>query len=478
MVSVRLQRAIYVVSDLLMTSLAWFLFNIIRFNDVIEPVQHYHSLASFLSIPQVWLGQALFPILMMGLYYLSGYYNVVFFRSRVDELTSTVSTAVIGTLIIYFLAIVDDPIPDRASNYELLILLFVLLFTLVYLSRLIITQITNNKIRHGRIAFNTLIIGTSYQAQKLKDKISHPKKGVINFYNIVGYVRVPEADDADNHKFHPDLPVYDIDNISEICRELRIKYLIIAPTKKGMQSVLEIVNRLFPLDLPILISPTLFQLITSKPKIGNIKGEPLIDISHANMSESTKNLKRLGDVVLSSIALIMLYPLFLIISLLIKFDSKGPVFYLQERIGLRKKAFRIIKFRTMRTDAESHGPALSSENDNRITRVGHYLRKYRLDELPQFWNVIKGEMSVIGPRPERDYYIRQIVARAPYYTLVHQVRPGITSLGMVKHGYAKDVDEMVERLQYDLIYIENVSLTVDLKIMIYTVNTVITGRGI
>lgn len=132
----------------------------------------------------------------------------------------------------------------------------------------------------------------------------------------------------------------------------------------------------------------------------------------------------------------------------------------------------------MRTDAESHGPALSSENDNRITRVGHYLRKYRLDELPQFWNVIKGEMSVIGPRPERDYYIRQIVARAPYYTLVHQVRPGITSLGMVKHGYAKDVDEMVERLQYDLIYIENVSLTVDLKIMIYTVNTVVTGRGI
>ena len=450
MVSVRLQRTVYVVSDLLMTSLAWFVFNVIRYNDVIEPAQHYHSLASFLSIQQVWLGQMLFPILMMGLYYLSGYYNVVFFRSRVDELTSTVSTAVIGTLIIYFLAIVDDPIPDRASNYELLILLFILLFTLVYFSRLIITQITNNKIRHGRIAFNTLIIGNSYQAQRLKEKISHPKKGVINFYNIVG----------------------------DICRELKIKYLIIAPTKKGMQSVLGIVNRLFPLDLPILISPTLFQLITSKPKIGDIKGEPLIDISHANMSESTKNLKRLGDVVLSSIALILLSPLFLTISFLIKFDSKGPVFYLQERVGLRKKVFRIIKFRTMRTDAESQGPALSSENDKRITRVGHYLRKYRLDELPQFWNVIKGEMSIIGPRPERDYYIKQIVTRAPYYTLVHQVRPGITSLGMVKHGYAKNVDEMVERLQYDLIYLENVSLTVDLKIMIYTVNTVVTGRGI
>jgi lipopolysaccharide/colanic/teichoic acid biosynthesis glycosyltransferase len=132
----------------------------------------------------------------------------------------------------------------------------------------------------------------------------------------------------------------------------------------------------------------------------------------------------------------------------------------------------------MRTDAEAFGPALSSDGDSRITRVGHYLRKYRLDELPQFWNVLKGEMSIVGPRPEREFYIRQIVERAPYYTLVHQVRPGITSLGMVKHGYAQNVEAMVDRLQYDLIYIENISFTIDVKVLIYTVSTVVNGRGI
>ena len=478
MVSENRQRIICVVSDMLMTSLAWFIFNIIRFNDVIEPMEHYQSLSAFLLINQVLLGQILFPVLMMGLYYLSGYYNSVFFRSRIEDFTTTVSTAIIGSLIIYFTAIVDDPIPDRASNYELLIMLFSLLFTLVYVARLIITQITYRRIRNGRLAFNALIVGTSHQAVKLKERLSAFVKGRPGIYNIIGYVDPKPGGSTSEHNAKLNLPVYGIDSLKKVCRDKQVKYLIVAPTRREMHSVVDTLNRLFPLDLPILISPTLFQLITTKTKIGDIKGEPLIDISHANMSESTRNLKRAGDIFLSAIALVILAPVFLIISIMIKADSRGPVFYLQERIGLRKKPFRIIKFRTMRTDAESNGPALSSANDTRVTRVGHYLRKYRLDELPQFWNVLKGEMSVIGPRPERAFYINQIVERAPYYALVHQVRPGITSLGMVKHGYAQSIDEMVERLQYDLIYIENVSLTMDLKIMIYTISTVLTGRGV
>ncbi len=132
----------------------------------------------------------------------------------------------------------------------------------------------------------------------------------------------------------------------------------------------------------------------------------------------------------------------------------------------------------MVNDAEVNGPALSTVNDARITRLGRFLRKYRLDELPQFWNVLKGDMSIVGPRPERAFYIRQILERAPYYMLIHQVRPGITSLGMVKHGYASTVEGMVERLQYDLIYIQNISLIADLKVMLYTVSTIFTGKGI
>jgi lipopolysaccharide/colanic/teichoic acid biosynthesis glycosyltransferase len=166
-----------------------------------------------------------------------------------------------------------------------------------------------------------------------------------------------------------------------------------------------------------------------------------------------------------------------LIALLIKRDSKGPVIYKQERIGYHSKPFFIYKFRTMRTDAEQAGPMLSSRNDARITGIGRVLRKYRIDELPQFWNVLKGDMSLVGPRPEREYFIRQIMPCAPQYTLIHQVRPGITSWGMVKFGYASSLQEMVERVRYDLIYLANVSLTVDVKILIYTIKTVIKGRG-
>lgn len=192
----------------------------------------------------------------------------------------------------------------------------------------------------------------------------------------------------------------------------------------------------------------------------------------------TANFKRLADVVVSSLAILLLLPVYAIIALLIKRDSNGPVFYRQERVGYRKKTFKIIKFRTMRTDAERCGPALSEADDPRVTPLGRRLRKYRLDELPQFWNVLRGDMSLVGPRPERAYYVDLIVARAPYYSLVHQVRPGITSLGMVKYGYASNVEQMVQRLRYDLLYIENISITTDLKILIHTVTTVVTGRGI
>ena len=179
----------------------------------------------------------------------------------------------------------------------------------------------------------------------------------------------------------------------------------------------------------------------------------------------------------SLIALVILFIPMLIVALTIKIDSKGPVFYSQERVGYKQKKFNILKFRSMTTDAEKSGPQLSSENDSRITKLGRILRKYRIDELPQFWNVLKGDMSLVGPRPEREYFIHKIVEKAPYYTLVHQVRPGITSWGMVKYGYAKNVDEMILRLRYDLIYLTNISILVDLKIIIYTVKTVFTGRG-
>ena len=173
----------------------------------------------------------------------------------------------------------------------------------------------------------------------------------------------------------------------------------------------------------------------------------------------------------------LLIPLFIILAIIIKLDSKGPVFYSQERIGKDGKPFTIYKFRTMVQDAEKFGPALAKDNDPRVTRVGKFLRKTRLDELPQFYNVLRGDMSLVGPRPERKYFIDQIIQRAPEYLHLLKVRPGITSIGQVKYGYAENIDQLVDRMKYDLIYIQEFSLLLDFKIMLYTIKVVIEGRG-
>ncbi len=478
MITEKHQRIRYVVGDLLATSLAWFVFNIIRYTQIVIPQgMTIPSFSAYYSINPVIQGQIFFPLMMMGLYYLSGYYNRPLFRSRLDELLTTISTAIIGSIIIFFLALVNDPIPDRASNIELVAILFALLFSIVYLVRLSITAYGLKKINRGKLTRPMVVIGVNNDARRLRHRMeSTPGRGhkVVAFVNPGGLSAETQKETFDG------LPVLSIDELASSKETLGLVALLIPEGISAGKTAdfSEVLNRLFPLEIPILVSPSSMQPASHLQNLRDIAGEPLINICSARMSDSTQNLKRVGDILVSSAALVLLSPLFAIFAILIKRDSKGPVFYRQERIGYHKKPFRIIKFRTMVADAEPAGPRLSSEGDSRITRLGRFMRKYRLDELPQFVNVLKGEMSLVGPRPEREFFIRQILKKAPYYSLLHQVRPGITSWGMVKHGYASTVDEMVERARFDLIYLENISLMVDLKILLHTVNTVIKGRGV
>lgn len=464
------QRIKYVVGDFVMSNLAWFTYNLVRWH--MGAVVGYADLVTYLTSKMVLLGQLFFPLLMMVTYAFSGYYNNVCRKSRVQELLTTLASSGINTLLIFFLALINDVIGVRANDYEMILILWVLLFGFVYFVRLCITVRASNKIKSRKWTFPTLIIGSGSAAVNFANKQNAKRHS--SGYDIRGFVNIPGENPV---KGNP-LPCYELDELHEVCERENIWELIVVPTRDDTTQNINAINKLFGLGLPIMISPDHFNTMKTPVHVSDIYGEPLVNISSSNMSDSGQNIKRALDILVSIIALVLLMPLFAIVAIIIKYTSPGPVFYLQERIGQHNKPFKIIKFRSMVQDAEVGGkPQLSSDNDPRITPFGRFMRKYRIDELPQFWNVLKGEMSLVGPRPERKYYIDQIIQRVPAYALLHQVRPGITSMGMVKFGYAKNLDEMVERVKHDLMYLDNMSLINDLKILIYTIKIVFTGRG-
>ncbi|MDR0995118.1 MAG: sugar transferase [Tannerella sp.] len=461
------QRAKYLIADFLSASVAWALFNVLRYYEVAAYIG-FGSLGFYLNYPKVWAVQLCVPFFWLLLYYFSGYYNKPFGKSRLSEFFSTFLCVLLGTTLLFFLVLLNDLPRSFEVYYQLYFALLGLQFVLTYLPRLCITLRGLSLSKREGWALKVLIIGTGPRAEKIADSLS----GLG--YRILGFVNENKVEET---TIPSEKCLGTTADLPRLVPERQADEIIVATEVEGNDQRLRLLYSLYRYKCPIKLLADQSGLF-SKVRLKTILGLPLVDVSDNNFSEMEKNIKLWGDKLAAAFALLLLSPLFAYISYKVKRGSPGPVLFKQERLGYGGRPFLMYKFRTMYVGSEEDEPLLAKADDKRITPFGRLMRKYRLDELPQFWNVLRGDMSLVGPRPERRYFIEQIVKKAPYYYLLHNVRPGITSLGMVKYGYASSVDEMVERLEYDMLYYENMSLLLDLTILAYTVRTVVTGKGI
>ena len=466
-----IQRIKYILIDLFAALFAWILFFIFRILEIEFPLIQNAQL--FSPLYNFWKVICCIPIFWLSIFWISGYYNKPFRKSRLSELIQTFLSTLIGSLILFFVLLLDDPAGSYTYYYLSFIVLFLIYFFVVYFCRYALTRVTTRMVHNRTLGFNTLIIGTGKNAQDIYNKLQQLKKSTGNL--ICGFISENKEKDIIVDK---SLIIGEMDDLSRIIKEKEIEEVIVAIDSDNSDDLFAITNQLYSYNVDIRFTPRLYDFLVGGIKLSTIYGAPLVNVLDNNMPDWQQNTKRFMDIAGSVFVLLIASPLFLYLALRVKFSSRGTIFYRQERIGLHGKPFSIIKFRTMYENSENGKPQLTSTDDERITPFGKVLRKYHLDELPQFINVIKGDMSIVGPRPERQYFIDKIIEKAPYYSLVHKVRPGITSWGMVKYGYANDVDKMVDRLNYDIIYLENMSLTIDFKILIYTVITIISGKGI
>ncbi len=462
----------YILADFFGSSVAWGLFFLFR-KYFIETQLYGEYLRMELGM-RFYLGIGLIPLFFLFVFAMAGFYSDPLRRSRLLESGKSVAVTLAAVFVLFFVLILDDVVGHYTTYYRSIGVLFLLEFLFTYIPRLLITSFVSGKIHRREAGFRTLIVGSREKAEKLAGEIRSERIPAGNL--LTGYL---SAGRSGQEPLGGDIMwLGTVDDIIRVIEKHEIDEVILAMEEGEYGLVEDIVNTVCYREVLVRAVPSMRRVISGHVEAGPIYATPLLRVSYPEMPRWQYMVKTLLDYSVSALTLLILSPLMAVLAILIRLSGKGPVIYKQERIGRYGKPFMIYKFRSMEDGAESDGPQLAVKGDARITPLGRFMRKHRFDEIPNFINVLRGEMSLVGPRPERSHYIEQIRERAPWFNRVLAVKPGITCWGQVKLGYASDLDTMLERLSYDLLYLENVSLFLDMKIIFYTLGTVIKGKGL
>lgn len=452
--------------DFLILTFAWYVFHSVYSGELNIILRFFNSnfVAAGLVLSSYWV----------FVFILAGLYKRLYLVSRLDEFIKVTKATILGGLIIFFATSTENA-SEFMYQKEAVLSYWAVVYMATTINRFVIRTIQKAYAIRGKGLHRSVIIGTGTTAKLAFDDLIRNKTLGMQ---VLGFVQVNgKAPDAESGILETDVLGH-LDDIEKIIEEQQVQDILVALEPERRKDLVQVISRVDYPEISLKILPDFYQLVNGLNKTNQIFGLPIIEISPQPMPLWESAVKRFFDFLIALIILLVLFPVWFILGIVVRFSSKGPAIYKQTRVGRNGKEFTMYKFRTMYEDAESRtGPTWAQENDPRITKLGYWLRKLRLDEVPQLLNVLKGEMSLVGPRPERPHFVNKFKSQIPLYTRRLRVRPGITGWAQVKWKYDSSLDDVKEKTKYDLFYVENMSLKLDAKILINTVVTVAKGKG-